>query len=94
MRRRRMGIGLLTAVLVAFAGCKKEPYLRPPKPPEQLIAPPVEDARFSQPPDFPKNVMNEDKLKKPAGADKDAGAPGSMPHGGMSRPGGPGGSSY
>jgi hypothetical protein len=88
--RRRLGIGLLTAAVLAFAGCKKDPYLRPPKPPEQLIASPVDDARFSQPPDFPKNVMNEDKIKRP-NADKDTGAPGTMPHGGMSRPGGPSG---
>jgi hypothetical protein len=78
--------------VVAFAGCKKDPYLRPPKPTEQLIAPPVEDARFSQPPDYPKNVLNEDKLKKP-GSDKDTGPPGAMPKG-MTRPGGPGGGAY
>jgi hypothetical protein len=88
MRRRGTGLGLLTATLLAFTGCHKEAYLRPPKPPEQLIAPPVEEARFSQPPEFPKNVLNEDHIKKPNG-DKDSGDPGSMPRGGMSRPGGP-----
>jgi hypothetical protein len=88
-----MGIGLLTAAVITFAGCKKDPYLRPPKAPEQLIAPPVEDPRFSQPPDYPKSVLNEDKLKKP-GSDRDTGAPGTMPKGGMTRPGGPGGGAY
>jgi hypothetical protein len=93
MRRRWTGFGILTAALLVFTGCKKEPYLRPPKPPETLVAPPVEEARFSQPPEYPKNVLNEDKLKKPTG-DKDSGAPGGLPKGGMSKPGGPGGSSY
>ena len=45
MRRQWTGLVLLTAALLVFAGCKKEPYLRPPKPPEQLVAPPVEEAR-------------------------------------------------
>jgi hypothetical protein len=88
MRRRGTGLGLLTAALVIFAGCQKDPFLRPPKPPDQLIAPPVEEARYSQPPEYPKNVLNEDRIKKPGG-DKDAGGPGTMPRGGMNRPGGP-----
>jgi hypothetical protein len=90
MRKWGTGIGLLAA-LIAVTGCKKEPYLRPPKPPEQLLTPPVEDARFSQPPEYPKNVLNEDKIRKPTGTDKDAGTPGSVPKG-IQRPGGPGGS--
>jgi hypothetical protein len=89
MRRRGKGLGLLTASLLALTGCQKEAFLRPPKPPEQLIAPPTDDVRFSQPPEFPKNVLNEDRIKKP-NSEKDSGAPGTMPHGGaMGRPGGP-----
>jgi hypothetical protein len=78
----------MVALVLAFAGCRTEPYLRPPKPPETLVAPPVEEARFSQPPEYPKSVLNEDRIKKP-NSDKDQGAPGTMPRGGMSRPGGP-----
>jgi hypothetical protein len=79
---------LLTAALIAFAGCQKEAYLRPPKPPETLVAPPVEDVRFSQPPEYPKNLLNEDRIKKPNSA-KDSGAPGNMPHAGPTMSGGP-----
>jgi hypothetical protein len=89
MRRQGTGIGLLTASLLAFVGCHSEPYLRPPKPPEALVAPPIEEVRFSQPPEYPKNLLNEDHIKKPNGAGKDAGDPNSMPHNGMNRPGGP-----
>ena len=79
MRRWGTGFGLLAVTLFALTGCKKEPYLRPPKPPEQLLTPPAEEARFSQPPDYPKNVLNEDRIRKPTGADKDANTPGSLP---------------
>jgi hypothetical protein len=79
-------------MLIAFAGCRTEPFLRPPKAPEQLVAPPADDARFSSPPDYPKSVLNEDRIRKPNG-DKDAGDPSAMPHGGMNKGGGPG-SSY
>jgi hypothetical protein len=89
MRRQWTGLGLLTAALLVFAGCKKEPYLRPPKPPEQLVTPPIEEVRFTQPPEYPKNTLNEDRLKKPNNG-KDAGDPNAMPHNGVNRPGGPG----
>lgn len=92
MQRQGTGLGLLLAALIAFAGCQTQPYLRPPKPPEQLVAPPAEDVRYSQPPDYPKSVLNEDRIRKPNG-DKDNGDPSAMPRGGMSKSGGPG-SSY
>jgi hypothetical protein len=89
MQRQGTVSGLLLASLIAFAGCQTQPFLRPPKPPEQLVAPPVEDGRFSQPPEYPKNVLNEDRIKRP-NSEKDNGDPSAMPRGGMSRPGGPG----
>jgi hypothetical protein len=88
MRRQWTGLVLLTAALFILAGCKKDPYLRPPKAPEQLVAPPVEEARYTLPPEYPKSVLNEDRIKKP-GSDKDAGGPGAMPHNNVNRPGGP-----
>jgi hypothetical protein len=88
-----MGMGVLTAALLALTGCQKDAYLRPPKPPEVLMAPPAEELRFSQPPEYPKSVLNEDRIKKPTGSDKE-GTPGSMPRGGMTQPGGPGGAGY
>ena len=39
--------------LSAVLGCKSEPKLKPPSHPEELIIPPVADARFSTP-DYPK----------------------------------------
>jgi hypothetical protein len=89
MRRQWTGLALLTAALLVFSGCKKDAFLRPPKPPEQLVAPPVEEVRFTLPPEYPKNVLNEDKLKKP-NEGKDSGNPSAMPHNGMNQPGGPG----
>ncbi len=83
MLRWGKAFGLLSATLLALAGCKTQPFIRPPKPPEQLIAPPIEEARFSQPPEYPKYTLNEDKIKKPAGVNKDKeqglGSPGGMP---------------
>jgi hypothetical protein len=89
MRLQGTGLVLLTATLLALTGCQKDSFIRPPKPPEQLISPPADEARFSQPPDFPKNVLNEDRIRKP-NSDKDSGDPGNMPKGGLNRPGGPG----
>ena len=89
MQRQGTALRLVLAAMITFAGCQTQPFLRPPKPPEQLVAPPVEDARFSQPPEYPKNVLNEDRIKKPNG-EKDNGDPNAMPRGGLNRAGGPG----
>lgn len=88
MRKQGTGFGLLTAALLTLVGCHAEPFVRPPKPVEELRDPPVEDARFSQPPNYPKGVLNEDKIRKP---EKDIATPGGLPRGSQGRPGGPGG---
>jgi hypothetical protein len=62
--------------------------------PEQYTLPPVDDARFSNPPSYPKDTLNQDTPKLTS-KDKDAPKmPSQMPQmgggpgGGMGRPGG------
>jgi hypothetical protein len=75
-----MSIGLLVAALVGLPGCQSSyNHLRPPKAPEDYTPPPKEDARFSQPVEYPKNTLNSDNLIRP----KDNNGP--------MMPGGPGG---
>lgn len=81
-RRFWSGLGLLFTALAGLTGCSwNGPQMRPPKQPDEIVVPPAEDLRFSQPPDFPKNTLNNDNLIRP----KDNGSPG------LNGPGGPGG---
>ncbi len=75
----RRGTGRwLGAVLLALAGCyTPDPDLKP-KIPEEYVLPPRDDTRFSSPPQFPKETLDQDILKKnqlkdPADAFKQAG---------------------
>jgi hypothetical protein len=77
--------GLLAAFGGAF-GCAttRGPDLKTPMP-EQYRLPPSDDPRFSQPVNFPKDVLNQEPVKAPSPT-KPAGGPG----GGLSSAGGMG----
>ena len=49
--------GGIIAGLLFSIGCKSEPKLKPPDHAEELILPPIGDARFSSP-DYPKAAFN------------------------------------
>jgi hypothetical protein len=54
-------------LLLMTLGCwTAKPNLKPPPHPEELVVPPSAEARFSTPPQFPKEAMNENPLKKNA----------------------------
>jgi hypothetical protein len=57
---------LLVALAVSMAtGCYHAPHdpNRPPPHPEEFKLPPAEDARFSKPVQYPKNLLNTDILQ-------------------------------
>jgi hypothetical protein len=91
MRRTWAGVPCLGLALIALAGCYSTPQnrMRPPPHEEQYVLPP-DDKRFSQPPQYPKEYLNQDKIRKDD--DDKAGAPGGM-HSGpkMGMGAGPGG---
>jgi hypothetical protein len=90
MRGTRIGLSLAGAALLGVIGCwttDKAP--KPPPIPEEFVMPPEADARFSQPPTFPKKAMNEGFLRKDA--EKDDMEPGKFK--GPNRSG-PGASAY
>ena len=64
-------LGVLS-VLLAQSGCKNESLLRPPKNPEEYRLPPT-DQRYVDPPQPPKETLNQDPGKK----NTDPGAPSS-----------------
>jgi hypothetical protein len=84
MLRMRDGLGLLLAVLLSLAGCtSSDPYVKPPKPPEEYAVPP-DDPRFSKPIEYPKEAL--DRGDPLAQKYKDTGGPGG-PGPGMRGPG-------
>ncbi len=97
MRRMGQGLGLLIVTIFVLSGCKStQQQLKPPKPPEQFVAPP-DEKRYSEPMEFPKDSLNQDKqiynkaiVDGPGGPGSGKGGPGG---GGMGRSGsgGPGG---
>ena len=66
--RRVGGIAGLWALCLALSlGCAtQKDYLKPPKIQEELRAPPSNEARFSRPVEYHKEVLNEDMLAKKA----------------------------
>jgi hypothetical protein len=58
-------IGLALSVLAGCHWTSPNQTLRPPKHPEEYTVPPEEDLRFSQPPEYPKDVLNKDNLIQP-----------------------------
>lgn len=75
--------------LMALLGCLSTDHQKPLPPQEEFKVPPLEDKRFSQPVQYPKNLLNNEPLKK-ATLTKDGKNPSSFKQGGAG-PGGPGG---
>jgi hypothetical protein len=73
MRRVWCTLFLLGAIL-GHAGCKNDALLRPPKPPETFNIPP-DEARYVNPPNTPKEQLNNDAAK---GKGNDPGNPGTI----------------
>jgi hypothetical protein len=69
----------LTAI-IAHAGCKNESMLRPPKNPEEYKIPPG-DARYTQPPEPPKEYLNQDWMAKNRADPNNPSTPGTMGRG-------------
>ncbi len=64
MRRVRLGVQWVGTILVGLAGCHlPENTLKHPLH-EEYVLPPSDDPRFSQPPQFPKEVLDTDLMKK------------------------------
>ncbi len=62
MRVALLGLGMVT---VASPGCQSSnPRFTPPKLREEYILPPQDDPRFSSPPAYPKEVMDDANQKK------------------------------
>jgi hypothetical protein len=75
MRKAWRCMGWFVAVLLGLSGCQSsEPNLKPILA-EDYTVPPEEDARFSEPPAFPKETLNSGSLKKPPTAGMPSGAP-------------------
>ena len=82
----------MDSVLMTLGLKSSEPNLKPPPHPEELAAPPEDDAHFSNPVTYPDNVLNQDLVKKnPNQPGKDG--PGGSPRFG-SGGGGPGGGGF
>ena len=62
MRAVWIGLGVLAAAAFVLAGCASTDPSKPPKHPEEYVTPPVEDARYSQPPAYPKGTLNNDRI--------------------------------
>jgi hypothetical protein len=63
MRGMTAGLGLLTACLLAAAGCASDDHLvKPPPRPKELVRPPTDDPRFDSPPKYPQGTLNSDVL--------------------------------
>jgi len=82
----------LAAVLGGALGCSTSggPNLRTPVP-EQYALPPADDARFSQPVSYPKEVLNQEPIKAPSASKLPSQQPSIAPSGGMGRGMTPGG---
>jgi hypothetical protein len=93
MRRTRTATRWLTAALLGLAGCNTpEPNIKPPLREEYTI-PPTDDPRFSQPPTFPKETLNQPINKELPGG-PNAGFKGPGPRGSGGAGMGMGGGGY
>ncbi len=96
MRRLWDGLGLLLATALGMAGCAAPDItLRPPKHPEEITVPPLEDTKYSNPPKYPEGTLNQEASANspngPGGAGGPPGAGGMGGRGGMGGGGGMGG---
>jgi hypothetical protein len=67
MRWIRDGLGILLLIHISLSGCATtEPQIKPPKMPEEYMAPPENDPRYDKPIEYPKEVMGQDALLQKA----------------------------
>jgi hypothetical protein len=101
MRGTRIGLRWLSVLLLCLAGCHTDPPIKPTLPDEWNL-PPEADARYSSPPNYPKDALDsgqfQKNLNKPPGEQNGPGIGGSgmgrgMGAGGMGA-GGMGGGGY
>ncbi len=68
MCRVPAGLSWLGAALLGLAGCtSQQPNLKPAPHPEEFKLPPGDDARFSSYIEYPKELLNNDTLKRDKG---------------------------
>jgi hypothetical protein len=61
MRRTRRGLALLVLALLGLSGCKSaQEHIKPPKIPEECVAPPDID-KYNKPIEYPKDSLNVDR---------------------------------
>jgi hypothetical protein len=87
MGKRALGLWLCAAFMAA-AGCQTPNPLKKPKMTPEYVLPPADDARFSAPPAYPKEMLDTGQFKKelskpPTDPTKDAPASFSGPGGRM-----------
>jgi hypothetical protein len=86
MRRQWPGIVLLLGLVLGLGGCTaRDVAPRPPKHPEEITVPPVEEAKFSNPPNYPELSNQNDPTRNRNGG------VGAQPNLGAMNPGGMGG---
>jgi hypothetical protein len=91
MRIARWRMRLLAGALLTLVGCQGPETIKPPLH-EEYILPPADDARFSSPPTYPKEVLDTEQFKKEKPKTND---PTQMPKfGGPGGAGGPGMGGY
>lgn len=92
MRRPWRGLRLLLALAGAAVGCSsRDIALKPPKHAEEIAVPPLEDGKFSKPPEYPAGSLNQSDTAQ-GGGRGGRGGPGGMPNmGAMNGMGGMGG---
>jgi hypothetical protein len=90
---------LVGLALFGLSGCKStQERLKPPKIPEEYVAPPDNDKRYSEPIEYPKDALNQDRKIYPdfvppnaPGGSGSGGSRSPISHaGGSGGPGGPG----
>jgi hypothetical protein len=77
MRAVWYALGIVAATTLVLAGCAHTDPSKPPKAPEEYAVPPEEDSRFSQPPNYPKNTLNPDRVPTTGPGAASPGSPGS-----------------
>jgi hypothetical protein len=64
-RRLWQGLRVVLALVATLGGCSsRDIALKPPKHHEEIVVPPVEEAKFSKPPQYPAEVLNQDAMAK------------------------------
>lgn len=78
MRGRKL-LAWIALVTATMAGCETtREQIKPAPPPEALMTPPTDDPRYTEPPRYPKSVLNQGRILR-----GDGGAAAGGPGGGM-----------